>query len=124
MAKKFKVPEKRLWHVKVRAFAGSGQWGNLRSLAESKSKPPISFRYFALAVIRGKQGVGEIVRYTEKVVDEEERYDLFCEAELWKRAVNEAKQMGDVRRVMHVRSICNSPEIQRICDDFSSAAYK
>lgn len=118
------MPEKRLWHVKVRAFAGSGQWGNLRSLAESKNKSPIGFRFFALAVIRGKQGVAEIVRYVEKVGSEEERYDLFCEAKLWKRAVDEAKQMRDIHKVMHVRSICNSPEIQQICDNFALAPHK
>jgi len=122
LAKKFKVPEKRLWHVKVRAFAGSSQWGNLHALAESRAKAPIGFKHFAVVVIKGKQSVGEIIRYVDKVTNQEERYDLYCEASLWKRAVDVAINMGDVRRVLHVRSLCNAPEIQRMCDKFASAS--
>jgi len=118
LAKRFKVPDKRLWHVKVRAFAASGQWGNLRTLSESRSKPAIAFKYFATAAIQGKQSVGEILRYIDKVTDSDERYDLFCEAKQWKRAVQEAKKVGDVRKVLHVRSVVNDKDIQRICDDF------
>jgi hypothetical protein len=120
IAKKFKVPDKRLWHTKIRAFAATDQWTNLRSLAESKTKPPIGFKYFALAVIKKEQSVVEILRYIEKVADGEERYDLFCEAKFWKRAVEEAKKMDDVNRIMHVRTVCNIPEIQRLCETYAS----
>lgn len=41
IAKKFRIPEKRVWHIKVKAFADSKQWSNLRLLADSKSKSPI-----------------------------------------------------------------------------------
>ncbi len=120
IAKKFKVPDKRLWHTKIRAFAATDQWTNLRSLAESKAKPPIGFKYFALAVIKKKQSNVEILRYIERVIDSEDRYDLFCEAELWKRAVEEAKKMDDVNRILNVKNICNIPEIQRLCDNYAS----
>mmetsp|Transcript_16407 Transcript_16407/g.19003 ORF Transcript_16407/g.19003 Transcript_16407/m.19003 type:complete len:1168 (-) Transcript_16407:25-3528(-) len=120
LAKKFKVPEKRLWHTKIRAFSTTDQWSNLRALAESRTKPPIGFKYFALAVIKKEQSVVEILRYIEKVTDGEERYDLFCEAKLWKRAVDEAKKMEDIRRIMHVRTVCNVPEIQRLCEDYAA----
>jgi hypothetical protein len=33
IAKKYKVPEKRLWYVKVRALSESGQWAALRNFA-------------------------------------------------------------------------------------------
>lgn len=121
IAKKFKVPDKRLWHTKIRAFAATDQWTNLRSLAESKTKPPIGFKYFALAVIKRQQSIVEILRYIEKVADSEERYDLFIEAKLWKQAVEEAKKMQDVNRIMHIRTVCNVPEIQRLCETYASA---
>lgn len=120
IAKKFRVPEKRLWHVKVRAFAESDQWANLRNLADSKTKPPIGFKPFALAAIKGKQGISEIMRYVDKVPQLEDRYDLFCEAKLWKLALEEAARLKDGRRVMHVRSLCNSLEIQKLCDQVMS----
>lgn len=116
IAKKFKVPDKRLWHTKIRAFAATDQWTNLRSLAESKTKPPIGFKYFALAVIKKQQPAVEVLRYIDKVTDSEERYDLFCEAKFWKRAVEEAQKMSDVNRIMHVRTVCNVPEIQQLCE--------
>ena len=120
IAKKFKVPDKRLWHTKIRAFAATDQWTNLRSLAESRTKPPIGFKHFALAAIRKQQSVVEILRYVEKVSDGEERYDLFCEAKFWKRAVEEAKKLDDLNRIMNVRTICNIPEIQRLCEKYAS----
>lgn len=120
IAKKFKVPDKRLWHTKIRAFAATDQWTNLRALSESKTKPPIGFKHFALAVIKKKQSEREILRYIGKVTDGEERYDLFCEAKFWKRAIEEAKKMDDVNRIMNVRTVCNIPEIQQLCDNHAS----
>lgn len=121
LAKKYKVTEKRLWHTKVNAFSSSSQWGALRSLADSRLKPPISFKYFALAAIKEHQSTNEISRYIEKASDADERYDLFYEAKMWKKAFQEARKMDDLRRVMQVRSACNMPEIQRACDEFLSA---
>jgi Vps16, C-terminal region./Vps16, N-terminal region. len=118
LAKKFKVPEKRLWHTKIRAFAATDQWKNMRQLAESRTKIPISFKYFALEAIKHKQDVSEVLWYIQRVTDGEERYDLFCEAKLWKRALDEAKRLEDTHRVMHIKSVCNSTEIQQMCDNF------
>lgn len=121
LAKKFKVPDKRLWHTKIRAFTTTDQWVHLRSLAESKAKPPIGFKHFALAVIKNQQSKVEIMRYIDKVTDPEERYELFCEAQHWKNAVEEAKKMNDPIRIMHIATICNVQEIQNLCETYVSA---
>ena len=117
IAKKFRVPEKRLWQIKVKAFAESEQWTNMRLLAESKAKPPIGYKPFARAAIKGKLGVTDVMRYIEKVTVPEERYDLFCEASLWKRALEEAAKMRDTRRIANVKSLCNSSEVQLLADE-------
>mmetsp|Transcript_27470 Transcript_27470/g.59647 ORF Transcript_27470/g.59647 Transcript_27470/m.59647 type:complete len:1166 (-) Transcript_27470:269-3766(-) len=117
LAKRYKVPEKRLWYIRVRAFSQSGQWANLRNLADSRAKNPIGLKPFALAAIEGKQPLSEITRYIERVPPGEERYDLFCEAKMWQKAVEEAVNMRDPNRIMHVRSLCNSPEIQQLCEE-------
>jgi hypothetical protein len=117
LGKKFRVPEKRLWHVKVKAFAESEEWASLRTLADSKTKSPIGYKPFARAAIKGRLGVTEIMRYIEKVTIPEERYDLFCEAALWKRALDEAVKMRDAQRVANVRTLCNSEEVQQLCND-------
>mmetsp|Transcript_17132 Transcript_17132/g.25327 ORF Transcript_17132/g.25327 Transcript_17132/m.25327 type:complete len:1041 (+) Transcript_17132:101-3223(+) len=117
LAKKFRMPEKRVWHIKVKAFAESGQWPQLRKLGDSKAKPPIGFKPFAMAAIQGKQSDPEIMRYIDRVTISEERYDLFCEAKLWKRALEEAGKLRDTRRVANVRSSCNSADIGQLADD-------
>mmetsp|Transcript_25905 Transcript_25905/g.51954 ORF Transcript_25905/g.51954 Transcript_25905/m.51954 type:complete len:1193 (-) Transcript_25905:1429-5007(-) len=121
IAKKFKVPEKRLWHVKVRAFSESGQWAVMRNFCDSRAKPPIGMKPFALAAIKGKQGEAEIMHYVSRMQDKtdaDDRYDLLCEAGLWKKALEEAVKQGDGRKIANVRSLCNNPDVQRLCDKY------
>ena len=117
IAKKFRVPEKMHWHTKVRAFAETGQWKNLKSLADSRTKPPIGFKPFARAAIRGNQSSSDIVRYIERVTIPEERFSLYCEAGIWKRALDEAVKMRDEMRIIDVKQRCGSPEIQLKADE-------
>lgn len=115
IAKKFRIPEKRVWHIKVKAFADSKQWSNLRILADSK-KSPIGYKPFARAVIKGKQTPTEIARYVDRVAIPEEKYDLLCEAEMWKPALEEAAKMRDQRRILNVKSLCQQSDIQLMAD--------
>lgn len=116
LAKKFRVPEKRLWHLKVKAFSESSQWSNLRLLADSRAKPPIGFKPFVRATIRGKQPESEIKRYLERISVPEERCDLYCEAAMWKKALEEAVRLKDGRRIINVKTLCNNAEIQLQAD--------
>lgn len=121
LAKKFKVPEKRLWHIKVRALAESHQWPLLRNLADSRVKPPISLKHFAMAAIKGGQSQVEIMFYIDRMQDKndgDDRYDLFCEAGYWKKALEEAVAKGDGGKIANVRSTCHDPDIQRLCEKY------
>ena len=117
LGKKYRVPERRFWHIKVQAYADSGQWSNLRMLGDSRAKPPIGYKPFARAAIRGKQSSAEILKYIDRVSVPEERYDLLCEASLWKQALDEAGKLKDARRVLNVKTLCNSSEIQLLADE-------
>lgn len=116
VAKKFRVPEKMNWHTKVRAFAETGQWVNLQKLADSKTKPPIGFKPFARAAIQGGRSSSEVLKYIDRVIAPEERFNLFCEAGIWKRALEEAFKLKDERRIIDVKSRCGSPELQMQAD--------
>jgi vacuolar protein sorting-associated protein 16 len=116
IGKKFHIPEKRLWHIKVKAFAESEQWSNLRILAESRAKPPIGFKPFARAALQGKQPITEVMRYIDKIAIPEEKYDLLCEVGQWKNALDEAFRMRDSRRILNVKRMCNLPELQLVAD--------
>lgn len=115
IAKKFRVSEKRLWHIKVKAFAESAQWSNLRILADSK-KSPIGYKPLARAAIQGKQSSEEVMRYIDRISIPEEKYDLFCEAGFWKNALDEAGKLRDARRILNVKTMCNSSELQLQAD--------
>lgn len=116
VAKKFRVPDKMHWHTKVRAFAETGQWNNLRKLADSKTKPPSGFKPFAQAAIQGDRSSSEVLKYIERVAAPEERFSLFCEAGIWQRALEEAVKLKDERRIIDVKSRCGSPELQMKAD--------
>jgi hypothetical protein len=116
VAKKFRVPEKMHWYTKVRAFAETGQWQNLQKLSDAKAKSPIGFKPFARAAIQGGRSSNEVLRYIERITAPEERFSLFCEAGLWKRALEEAYKLKDERRILDVKSRCGSPELQLQAD--------
>merc|ERR1711937_413398 len=103
--------------MKVKALAESKQWPHLRKLGDSKTKSPIGFKPFAMAAIKGNQSEPEIMRYIDRVTVSEERYDLFCEGKLWKRALEEALKLKDPHRVANVKSSSNSIEIDRMANE-------
>ncbi|GKY95195.1 hypothetical protein MPSEU_000482700 [Mayamaea pseudoterrestris] len=115
IARKYRVSEKRLWAVKVKAFSDSRQWSNLRTLAESK-KSPIGYKPFARAAIRGKQPISEVLRYVSRVALPEDKYDLLVESKLWKDALEEAFKLKDNRRILNVKGLCNDSDLQIVAD--------
>jgi vacuolar protein sorting-associated protein 16 len=115
LSKKFRLSEKRFWHVRVNAFAESDQWSNLRTMVESR-RPPIGYKPFARAAIRANRPQSEILRYIDPVNVPEERYDLLCEASMWKEALSIAEGLRDARRVQNVKSLCNDPSLQLQAD--------
>jgi hypothetical protein len=116
IAKKFRIPEKMVWHTKVKAFSETEQWTHLRNLADSKAKPPIGFKPFARAAIKAGRSEQEKLRYIERVTVPEEKFGLFCEAGLWKRALEEAGRLRDERKIIDVKARCNSSELQLLAD--------
>jgi len=74
------------------------------------------YKPFARAAIKGKQMPSEIARYINKIVDPEEKYNLLCEAEMWKQAIEEAVKLKDVRRILNVKNLCNDAELQLLAD--------
>jgi len=111
LARRFRIPDKRFWHIKVKAFSDSNQWSNLKSLGDSR-KSPIGYAPFARAAIRGKQPENEIKHYLRKISVQEERYDLLCEAGMWREALDIATELKDPRRLLNVKSLCNNEALQ------------
>ena len=115
VAKKFRVPEKMVWHTKVKAFSETNQFENLRLLANSRTKSPIGYKPFARAAIRNGN-ISDILHYIDRITVPEERFSLYGEGGMWKRALEEAEKMKDGSRIIDVKTRCNDPEIQVAAD--------
>ena len=77
---KFKVPEKRYYHIRIRAHAKARNWSKLKEFSEEK-KPPMGYKSFALACIDAKENDSDYGAgyYIAMVKDPIEKYEL-CKA--------------------------------------------
>jgi vacuolar protein sorting-associated protein 16 len=117
LARKARISEKRLWHIKVKAYADGGYWNKLQELADSTRKPPIGYKPFAHAAIKGKRDKKDILLFIQRLGTPVERFDLLCEAAMWKEALKIAeKEMKDGRRISQVKNRCNDKEVQLEAD--------
>jgi len=98
LARKFKVTDKALYHIKIEALARCGQWGQLSRLANER-RPPVGFKPFAQACIRYGQSRGAAEMYIEKVTPLEQRFDLYTDVGSWQKAVDVAVKMRDAGRL-------------------------
>ena len=111
LTKKFKLQEKQLWHVRVQVYCRHGSWMALGKLAAER-KSPIGYKPFAIGCIRHKLPALETEKYIDKVVEPEDRYDLYLEVALWKKAADTAAKLKDGARLQEVARLCGKdPQI-------------
>ena len=113
--KKFKVPEKRYYHLKVKAMAETGQWKHLHEFSQEK-KPPIGFRPFAEACLRQKQ-LQEAERYITKISKDEERYKIYASVapawpSMWQKAIEIAAKMKDQKKLVEIHQQTRDPSVK------------
>jgi hypothetical protein len=80
--KRFKVPDRRFSHIKIKALAASGQWHALRTFASEK-KSAIGYAPFVRVCVHHGQPMSEIEHYMSRVITEE-RSSLYAELNLWR----------------------------------------
>ena len=102
--RKFKVTEKRFYHLKVKAMAETQQWKHLHELSLER-KPPIGFKPFATACLRAGNPL-EAERYIAQIPQFEERYDTWRQFEHWQQAANVASEMQDLDKLQQLRIFC------------------
>ena len=116
VAKKFKVPEKRFWHLKINALAASGQFEILKSFSNEK-KSPVGYKPFAQACIKHKQPSGVVEGYIDRVALQEDRFDLYVEVRLWQKAAETAFRLKDPLRLRQVQANCMMPGLHRSVEE-------
>ena len=112
LAKKFRVPDKQLWNIKIHCFSSTGHWGHLAKLAVEK-KSPVGYKPFAQACMKYNQPAAEIEKYIEKIGVQEDRFDMLFEIESWRRAADVARQMRDGDRLTLVMNRCKDDTLKR-----------
>jgi len=113
--KQFKVPDKRLWHVKVRALAMSHQWDELRKFANEK-KSPIGYKPFAERCIEQFLPAEEVAYYIDRMASLEERHELYVRTKLWLKALDVAQKLKDPNRLKQIRALCKDGKVERAVD--------
>jgi hypothetical protein len=120
LARKARMTPKRLYHIRVKAYADGGHWSTLSDLAESR-QTPIGYKPFIRAAIQGYSESNReeyILSFIQKLGSNEEKFDMLCEASLWKSALKVAdKDLKDIRRVKQVKDRCTDKTLQLEADE-------
>lgn len=114
--KRFKVPDHRFLHIRVKALAASGQWQALKSFAGEK-KPIIGYAPFVRVCVQHCRSVSEIDAYLNRVVIPEERISLCSELNLWRHAAESAMCSGDKYRLLEIRKACTDASVVARIDE-------
>ena len=112
LTKKFRVPDKQLWNIKIHCYSSNSQWGHLAKLATEK-KSPVGYKPFARACLKYGQPNVEVERYIEKITIAEDRFELLCEIEEWRKAADVARILKDADRLTMVMQRCKDESLQR-----------
>ena len=114
--KKFKVPEKAFWHIKIATYGRLSAWAHLSRLATEK-KSPVGYAPFARVSIKHKQPGSDIERYIDKIGSLEEKFDLFVDMKDWRKAADCARTLRDGERLAAIYNQCRDPTLQRQVKD-------
>lgn len=116
IAKKFKVPDKCFYRVKINALASTRQWDVLHKFSTEKKTPPSGYKSFALACY--KQGeYDQAEGYAARITQDEEKFQTFMYMELWKAALDVAIKQKDPEKLSSIRNQCNKPQIHQLVDN-------
>uniref|UniRef100_K3XBW1 Vacuolar protein sorting-associated protein 16 homolog n=1 Tax=Globisporangium ultimum (strain ATCC 200006 / CBS 805.95 / DAOM BR144) TaxID=431595 RepID=K3XBW1_GLOUD len=117
-SKKFKVPEKRFYRVKIKALAETQQWDALQKFSMEKKNPPCGFKAFAVACLaEGEKQQAEA--YTARITAVDEKFETLIHLEMYQDALQLAIKLKDPEKLTSVRNLCGDTDI---CNQADKAA--
>ncbi|CAM9402118.1 unnamed protein product [Chrysoparadoxa australica] len=102
LQQRFKVPEKRFWHIRIKAMAACGQWKALQALAAER-KSPVGYKPFAAVAIKYERPPEEISGYVDRIVNADDRFQMLLDAGSNEKASEMALKSKDPRKLVEVR---------------------
>ncbi|RLN48595.1 hypothetical protein BBJ29_008542 [Phytophthora kernoviae] len=114
-AKKFKVPDKRFYRVKIKALAQTRQWDALHKFSMEKKNPPCGFKAFAVACLEeGEKQQAE--NYTARITSVDEKFETLIHLDMYSDALQLSIKLKDPEKLTNVRNLCNDENIQNQAD--------
>lgn len=120
---KFKVPEKRFWHIEVSTLAKCRSWQELAKRANNKKVPPIGFGPFVEACVEQKAFV-EAARYIVRLPEPHQQMEWLCHIGYWKEAVDVAAGEKDEQALQVIRVRCRTPAVIQQIDRLLQQGFK
>ena len=113
---RLKVSEKRLYHLRIRAFVDCGRWDLLRKLASDR-RSPIGYVPFAKAAIRGGRDPGDVEFFVDRIDPPEDRFELYMQINSFEKAAQAAFKGKNERQLGEVYRRCQDPALRGRIDD-------
>lgn len=114
-AKKFKVPDKCFYRVKIRALVRTRQWDALHKFSNEKKNPPCGFKPFALACYNAdKKTLAD--EYAARISSLEEVFECLIYMESWHKALDLAVKQRDPEKLSTIRNQCTDTDIHNLVD--------
>jgi len=112
---RFKVPDKRAWHIEVKTLAKDKAWTELFQLVANKKVPPIGFEPFVEACVEEK-AYEQAVKYIQRMTDPHEQMEWLCNIGYWYQAAQVGAKEKDVDALNLIRSRCRDKQVQTQID--------
>lgn len=117
LQRRFRIPERRFVHTKIKALAASGQWNALKLMSLEK-RSIIGYAPYVRLCARHGQPMSEIEQYMDRVTSTDERWSLYAELRLWKPAVEASMQAKDNRKLAEIHTRCCDAAIKQSIDSY------
>ena len=62
----------------------------------------------------------ETEKYIDKVTEPEDRFELYCEVSMWKKAADTAVKLKDPARLQEVARLARDPKVTAYCQDLAA----
>jgi hypothetical protein len=118
----FKVPDRRFYHIKIKALAQMRLFNELEKFAKEK-KPPVGFEAFADACLEQNQP-SEAAKYIARISDPRLRADYYMRILYWREAAESAAQAKDVQLLTKIAQKAASADVRHFAEQQISMLRK
>eukprot|EP00632_Arachnochrysis_sp_CCMP2950_P003156 CAMPEP_0185720820 /NCGR_PEP_ID=MMETSP1164-20130828/50307_1 /TAXON_ID=1104430 /ORGANISM="Chrysoreinhardia sp, Strain CCMP2950" /LENGTH=852 /DNA_ID=CAMNT_0028388481 /DNA_START=177 /DNA_END=2735 /DNA_ORIENTATION=+ len=122
MQRRFKIPDRRFYYVKIRALAASGKVELVQSFAMER-KSPVGYKPFIDACIQHNYPTREVAKLVNRLSSPEEKVDYYVQLRLWDQAIDLAIRLRDPNVLCRVQDLCSDAKVVALCEEYKSRLH-